>query len=164
MKSWLHPVRYVVALISLSAGLLLVTACGGPQVIEPPVLHLGEDICDDCGMIISDPRYAGSYLYETGEKRYKSLIFDDIGDMMGHIKDHPEHTIAGMWVHDFETEEWIDAESAFYVVSTEIPTPMGHGILAVSSEAQAQKIAADVNGVILDWGHARVEMALAGHH
>jgi copper chaperone NosL len=41
---------------------------------------------------------------------------------------------------------------------------MGHGILAVSNEAQAQKIAADVNGVILDWGHARVEMALAGHH
>jgi len=164
LKRFSYRLPYLVTLLILISAALLSGACSVPQAIEPPVLHLGEDTCDDCGMIISDARYAGSYLYETGEKRYKSLIFDDIGDMMGYIKDHPEHKIAGMWVHDLESEEWIEAQSAFYVISPEIPTPMGHGILAVSSEEQAARIAATVHGSVVDWGHARVEMALAGHH
>ena len=33
-----------------------------------------------------------------------------------------------VWVHDFETEEWVDARLAFYVPTLGKATPMGHGI------------------------------------
>ena len=30
----------------------------------PPKIHYGEDICTDCGMIISEPRFASAYAVE----------------------------------------------------------------------------------------------------
>ena len=44
---------------------------------EPPEVHYGEDVCDACNMIISEPRFAAAYYTEDGAVRR----FDDIGDM-----------------------------------------------------------------------------------
>jgi copper chaperone NosL len=139
--------------ILLSAVLLLIlVACArGQTEIKPPEIHYGQDQCDECGMIISDPRFASGFLHEVDEGRYESLIFDDIGNMLAHMQNHPGQHIVAWYVHDYTSEEWLDARQAYYVSSHEIHTPMGHGIAAHATQEAAQDMAAKTNGQVLDW-------------
>lgn len=144
--------------------LVILTACGGePATPEPAKIRFGETICAECGMIISQPKYASSFAYEESEGRFKSLPFDDIGDMLAYMRKHSDLIPVGVWVHDYASEEWIDAESAFYVHSSAIKSPMGHGIVAFADKAAAEKFAVETAGQMLDWDHLRIEMAMAEH-
>jgi copper chaperone NosL len=134
----------ILSLISLA----LVACAQGQTTIQPPAIHYGEDLCAECNMIISDPRFACGYLHEISPGRYASLIFDDIGDMLA---SHPEQQIVAWYVHDYTTEEWLDATQAFYVISSEIPTPMAHGIAAHATAAAAQQMATATHGQMVDW-------------
>lgn len=115
-------------------------------------------------MIINDPRFACAYAYEAGEGRFESAIFDDVGDMLHHMQTNLTLKGVGWWVHDFEREQWIDATTAFYVVSDEIKSPMNHGIAAFADEATAVTFAAGLDAQVVDWDKLRIEHALAGHH
>ena len=130
----------------------------------PPEIHYGEDMCSDCGMIINDPRFASSYAVEQEPGRFESFIFDDIGDMLAHMHKNQTLKAVDWWVHDFTSEEWIDAKSAFFVMSDQIKTPMNHGIAAFSGESAANKLAGDVGAKVLTWDDLRIENALATHH
>jgi copper chaperone NosL len=123
----------------------------GQRMIEPPAIHYGEDRCAECGMIISDARFASGLLYEIGEGRYESLIFDDIGDMMAYVEKHPEQHIVAWYVHDYASEAWLDATQAYFVSSPELHTPMAHGIAAHTSQAAAQAMADELQGKVFDW-------------
>ena len=147
----------------LALALLIVAACGQPATPEPARIRFGETICTECGMIISQPKFAASLAYEESEGRFKSLAFDDIGDMIGYLQEHVALIPAGKWVHDYDSEEWIDAGAAFFVESSAIKSPMGHGLAAFATEEAANTFAGEVDGTVWDWGHLRVEHAMAGH-
>ena len=66
--------------------------------------------------------------------------------MIVHHMDHPDQQVAAWFVHDHDSEEWLNAEEAFYVVSTEIELPMGHGIFAFKDRTAAEKVAAGLSG------------------
>lgn len=131
---------------------LLVTAslslsCGrGPDLSRPPEIRYGEDVCDQCRMIISEARFAAAYVTAAGDTRR----FDDIGDMLAYMGDRHED-VAAIWVHDYETEAWLRAEEAHYVVSEHVHTPMGHGIVAFADDARAEAFAAEVGGQVAAW-------------
>lgn len=132
--------------------LTMVSACArGETAATPPVIRYGEDLCTECNMIINDVRYAAGYAVEIAPGRYESLAFDDIGDLLVHMAKHPEHTIVAWYVHDYTTEEWLDATTAYYVVSEQIHTPMGHGIAAHATEAAAAAMAQERQGEVFDW-------------
>jgi len=132
--------------------LSILAACGpGQAQVQPPEIRQGETECLECRMIISDPRFASGYTHGAQGGRYESLPFDDIGDMLIHAGKHPEHDIVAYWVHDYHTEEWIDAEQAFYVFSSQLVTPMAQGTAAVDSREKAEQLAADYAGEVLDW-------------
>lgn len=131
---------------------LLGVACArGQTTATPPTIRYGEDLCAECNMIISDPRYAAGYAHEISAGRYESVAFDDIGDLLAHTAKHPEHHIVAWYVHDFESEEWIDATTAYYVVSDAILSPMGHGITAHAAKADAEEMAQAKQGQLFDW-------------
>ena len=156
---------YVLLSIVLLAVLPALSACTAKPV-EPaaPEIHYGEDLCSDCGMIINDPRFAASYAAEQEEGSFQTFIFDDIGDMLNHMQQNLTLTAVGWWVHDYESEEWIDATSAWYVVGDQIKTPMNHGMAAFGTREAAEALAAEVGGAVLDWDKVRVEHALSGHN
>jgi copper chaperone NosL len=131
--------------------LLLAGCAPGQAVIEPPAIRYGEDRCAECGMIISDARFASGLLYEVSAGRYQSLVFDDIGNMLVYAEKHPEQKIVAWYVHDYASEEWLDATEAYFVSSREIHTPMGHGIAAHASRRAAQAMADELHGEVLDW-------------
>jgi copper chaperone NosL len=138
--------RTVAGLLLLSL-LLVTSACGaGATADRPPDIRYGEDACDHCRMIINEPRFAASYVTDGGETRR----FDDIGNMMAYYAQYQEN-VAAFWVHDYESEEWLRAEDAHYVASSDIYTPMGHGVVALDDAGRAQSLAGAHEGRVLDF-------------
>ena len=155
--------RHVWLLVLLTVLLTLGGCTARPVAPAAPTIHFGEDMCSDCGMIINEPRFAAAYAAQQGEGSYQTFIFDDIGDMLRHMQQNTTLTGAGWWVHDYDSEEWIDATTAFYVVSDQIKTPMNHGIAAFSAEDAANTLAAEVGGDVLDWDKVRAMQIMTKH-
>ena len=156
--------KLALGLFVLLVSWLLAGCAPAAKGSEPPEIHYGEDLCSDCGMIINEPRFASGYTYEAEPGRFESFIFDDIGDMLLHMQKKQALKPVGWWVHDFDSEEWIDATAAYYVMSDQIKTPMFHGIIAYKDQAAAQQKADEVGAAVLDWGNVRVEAAMMQHH
>ncbi|MGD2048656.1 MAG: nitrous oxide reductase accessory protein NosL [Chloroflexota bacterium] len=133
-------------LLLLFLVLLLVVSCSsGPNLDEPPEIRYGEDTCDRCQMIINEARYAAAYVMPDGQARR----FDDIGGMLAYTREVPED-VAVFWVHDFDTEEWLNADEAFYVKSDHL-TPMGFGIVAFGEQGRAESWANQEGGMIMSF-------------
>jgi copper chaperone NosL len=132
---------------SLFALALIGSACGGAAATGPPEINYGRDICTECNMIISEARFASAYRLADGTEK----VFDDVGGMVIHGRDSGELPDAAAWVHDFETEEWVEATVAFYVPTRAVASPMGHGILAFADQARAEAFAGDLGGEVIDW-------------
>ncbi len=116
--------------------LLILAACSGSNSDQPvpPTIHYGEDICEFCGMIISEERYAAAYVTVAGHGH----AFDDIVDMVqAHLE--KQEDVSAFFVHDYNDKNWIRAEIAYYVLSQELPTPMLSGLAAFTSAERAQE-------------------------
>jgi copper chaperone NosL len=142
--------------------LFVLAACAqGADEIKPPEIRYGEDVCVECIMIISDPRFAAAYTYEVSPGRYENQLFDDIGDMLIWADKHPEHNVVAWWVHDYNTKEWVEGTQAIYMFSHSLATPMAQGTAAFAMLGPAQEMAAELNGEVFDW-NGLVERHKAG--
>ena len=127
---------------------LITAACGGSAVATgPPDINYGRDVCFECGMIISEERFASAYRLADGTEK----IFDDVGGMLQHGHETGEIRDAEAWVHDYETEEWIRAESGYYIITQRITTPMAFGVIAFGDQARAAAFGRDVDGDVVGW-------------
>lgn len=156
-----HLVALFVA-VTLLAG--AAAACGSAEAnAGPPDINYGRDICIECNMVISEARFAAAYRLDDGTEK----VFDDIGGMVKHGRESGEVAGAVAWVHDFTTEEWVEAVAAFYVPTRSIATPMAHGIVAFSDHARAMEFAAGVDGEVVEWETVLalpITDGLLGHH
>ncbi len=90
---------------------------GGPVDILP-----GET-CSECGMHITDVKFAGEYV--TSDGRVKK--FDDLGCLVeSYIKEKDK--VVNIWVKDFDTGVWIGSDEAVFVEG--FTTPMNYGFVA----------------------------------
>lgn len=138
--------------------LLAVAMLGGCAKVDmdaPPEIVYGRDICTRCGMIIEDTPFAASYMTRSGEPR----IFDDIGDMMVHQAETREEVHA-YWVRDYETGEWLRAEEAFFVQTSEIHTPMGYGLLALKEKGSATAVSLRTQGTVMSFSELQQNAAM----
>ena len=116
---------------SLSFGLLLaLAACG--ESAGPVEIKYDRDVCENCGMIISTPRYAAQLRTADG----KVHKFDDIGDALAWLEKQcisPDGT-KEFWVMDSaEGKTWLDARKAFYARGR---SPMNYNFAAVAKPAE----------------------------
>lgn len=147
------------SLIFLLLLLVLASCAQGSTELRPPDIRYGEDVCAECNMIISDPRFATAYAYEVGPGRYQTVQFDDIGDMLVYADKHPEHKVVAWYVHDYESKEWTDATTARYVVSSQVETPMASGIVSFASRDRAEAMAYALHSEAVDWNTLREKFA-----
>ena len=140
--------------------MLILAACGGPTVTPdtPPEILYGEDICDQCGMIISDERFAAGVVIETAPSEFEHRIFDDIGGMIEFVAENSDLTIATNYVHDYNSKEWLDAQDAYFIKSDEMVTPMGFGLAACAQKVEAEALAREWHGDVLTF--AELQAAL----
>lgn len=120
--------------------------CGGSAKSEgPPRIVYGEDICERCRMAINDDRHAGAIVTEDA-----TLRFDDIGELVAAAQE--QGAIDGkIWVHDFESKEWLDGTAATYAWMPSRVTPMGTGIVAFEQRSRAESFAAEQGGWWKSW-------------
>lgn len=148
---------------------LFLSGCAqGVAELKPPEIRYGEDVCADCNMIISDPKFASGYAYEISPGRFESVIFDDIGDMLKHADEHTDQKVVAWYVHDFSSQEWLDATKASYVHSATLQTPMAFGVAAHATADAANKQAQEMSGEVMDWNGLMTrfragELGGAGH-
>ena len=137
-----------------------VAACG-PAAAEPqpPDIIYGQDVCEECGMLISEARYAAATLIENGEPRK----FESIADMVTYHMDHPDQPVKAWFVHDYHTESWIRAETAFYVLSEAIRAPMPPGLAAFESRPAAETFASSAGGTVLSFDEMRTQVHIVVH-
>ncbi len=126
-------------LVQLSFVILLAACSASAGDVQPPDIHYGEDVCDACGMLISDAKFAAASIDQDGAAHK----FDDIGDLVVYYADQADAKVQAYFVHDYPSEKWQRAETAFFIVSPQVQTPMAHGIAAYAdrpaAEAAAQK-------------------------
>ncbi len=147
----------VILFVTVVLALVLAGCSRGQTEIKPPTVRLGEDKCADCDMIINDMRFACAAMREVSANDYESLLFDDIGDLVRYLAKHSDQKFVATYVHDYETQAWIEADKAAYVSSKELKTPMASGLLAVNSASAAQALAAKMNGAVMDWAAVKAQ-------
>lgn len=111
-----------------------------------PVALAPEDMCSHCKMAISEKQYAAELIDSDGQ----AFKFDDIGCLVNFIKKGSINlTGASLFVMDFNQRQWVNADNAYYVRSSEITTPMNGGIVAFKEQAKAQEAAGKYHGKLL---------------
>jgi len=138
----------------------LLTACA-PQSTEPqpPEIAYGQDVCEACGMIIDEARFAAATITVEG----RTHKFDDIGEMLVYHMEHLEGQAQVWFVHDYATQTWMRGEAAFYVMSEKIASPMGGGIAAFADKAAAEAFAAEHATTVMTFDEVRVAVHLKAH-
>lgn len=122
--------------------ILLLAACGEPSR-GPVSIAFGEDACDACRMIVSEPLFAAQARFE----RSRVERYDDIGCLVRRLTSGGKP--GEIWVVDHAGGEWIDARTAHYVRSKILKTPMASGLAAFASWDAAAAFAGARQGVIL---------------
>jgi copper chaperone NosL len=98
-------------------------------------------------MTLADPRFAAEALTKTG----KAVVLDDVGCLAAWLGENST-PIASAWVADFaEPATWLRADSAVYLQSDTIRTPMSSGLAALRPGRQADSVRAALGGRLLTW-------------
>jgi len=106
----------------------------GPSESEPVDIESG-DACSFCQMPITQPAFASEIISDG--KVYK---FDDLA-CLNAFKTKRRGTLHGTtYVKDFASKHWMRFEAAT-IVTTDVPTPMGSGMLAFANAVSANAFA-----------------------
>jgi copper chaperone NosL len=133
---------------------LFVAACAREVALAPPEIRYGEDVCAECGMIVSDDRFAAALIRES-DGGHQSLLFDDIGCLFINRRDEAAQLALAEFVRAADGSGWIDMPDGFYVHNREVQTPMAFGIAAFSSREAATRQRDDRGGTLFDYEELR---------
>ncbi|MCK9518567.1 MAG: nitrous oxide reductase accessory protein NosL, partial [Dehalococcoidia bacterium] len=125
-----------------SAGVLGAGAAAGVSLVSKdedavaaePTIHLGEEPCATCGMIIDDVRFAAGWIDSRGREEH----FDDIGCLLERIAEHEPPESTRYFIHAYNGDGWLRAEEAHYAISETIRSPMAYGVAAFADAGGAQ--------------------------
>jgi copper chaperone NosL len=125
-------------------GFLTLLACS----TEPREIEYNQDQCDECKMMISDPRF-GAELVTSKGKVYK---YDAAECMIRAVKKNKDTDYVHILVTDFtQPKRLIDAQSASFLIDENRPSPMGANLSAYSTKSDIdQQVISDASQ-ILTW-------------
>ena len=116
--------------------------------IKPHPINYGEDACHFCKMTIVDKQHAAQIVTQKG----KAFKFDAVECMLNHLKDIDQSEVALFLVTDYlEPGTLIDATKSHYIISENIPSPMGEFLSSVKSEEAVLQLQEDKEGSIYTW-------------
>jgi len=129
---------------SIFALLLLFLSCN----VSPQPINYGSDGCDFCKMTIVDKVHAAEIVTKKG-KVYK---FDATECMINFMDEFDTSEIQLYLSNNYtEPEALIDATKATFLISENIPSPMGAFLSAFKNKADAEKFQAEKGGELFTW-------------
>lgn len=124
--------------------LLLVFSCN----VSPKPIDYGSDGCHFCKMTIVDKVHAAEIVTKKG----KAYMFDATECMINFRKDFDTSEIELYLSNNYtEPEALIDATEATFLISKNIPSPMGAFLSAFKNEANAKEFQAEKGGDLYTW-------------
>ena len=132
-------------ILLLIFGGFLLAAC----TFKPEPIQYGTDACDHCRMTIVDHQH-GAEVITTKGKIYK---FDAIECMVHYVQDQGPGKFGSFWINDYTRTdgELIDATACTYLISQNIPSPMGAFLSGFADGNKARGIQAEKGGEVFDW-------------
>lgn len=124
---------------------LLIACSTSPQPIEYG--HVG---CEFCKMTVVDQRYAAQLVTTKG----KSFVFDAAECMINYTRaeENKRHKYNQILVTNYlSPTHLIDAKTAYYLRSEQLPSPMGEYITALENTEAAESLQKKYGGMIYDW-------------
>ena len=143
-------IRSSLALACVVVVALVLSGCGSEANNGPPTVRYGDSICVECGMILSDERFATATIIE-GDRGDEPLLFDDFNCQMIFESKHSDLIIVDRWSHDYGTIEWIHTADAWFVRSDQLQTPMASHIAAFDGQVEAEEFAKTLEGEVVDF-------------
>lgn len=114
--------------------------------VQPHPIAYGTDACHYCKMTIVDNQHAAQIVTKKG----KAFKFDAIECMVNHLKEIDQEKVALFLTSNYITPgELINAQEAVYLISEQIPSPMGAFLSAFKTPDQVNSI--EVQGEQYTW-------------
>ncbi|PKL88861.1 MAG: hypothetical protein CVV23_07945 [Ignavibacteriae bacterium HGW-Ignavibacteriae-2] len=115
---------------------------------SPSPINYGEDNCEYCLMLITDPKYGSELMTDKG-KIYK---FDSVECLAAYsFKNDPLNNWT-KWVTDFyNPNNLINLKSAYFLKSQKLRSPMGLNLSAFSKGDHLQTIRNEFGGTKISW-------------
>jgi copper chaperone NosL len=124
--------------------LLLFYSCN----VSPQAINYGSDGCHFCRMTIVDKVHAAEIVTKKG-KVYK---FDASECMINFLGAFDTSEIKLYLSNNYsEPEALIDATKASFLISENVPSPMGEFLSAFKTEEEAQKMQSEKGGTLYTW-------------
>ncbi len=134
----------------LTISLAFVYGCGETDPDAPPNILLGDSVCIECGMIVSDERFGTATIVE-GDRGSQALIFDDFNCQKIFELKHPELTIITRWSRDYETLSWFHTDEGWFAQSIQIRSPMASKVAGFESLERAEAFASSIEGEVITY-------------
>ena len=126
---------------------ILVLLISGCEVAPKPIKY-GVDNCHYCKMTVVDKIHAAEIVTKKG----KIYTFDSAECMIHFLKDFDTSEVKFYLSNAFsEPEKLIDATEATYLISQNIPSPMGAFLTAFNTKEKALEIQTKKAGTLYHW-------------
>lgn len=98
-------------------------------------------------MTVADARFTAEAISTTG----KITVFDDVGCLAAWL-DENSAPVASSWVTSFvDRRTWLPADSAVYLQTDSLRTPMASGLIALRAGREADSVRAAMGGSLRSW-------------
>ncbi len=116
--------------------------------VSPKPIDYGKEFCNFCKMTIVDKVHATELVTKKG-KVYK---FDSSECMIQFLKDF-DKSIVQLFLtnHYSQPETLIDATQAIFLISENIPSPMGANLTAFENRSEAESVQKEKGGILYSW-------------
>lgn len=136
---------------------LMALFCHISCTVGPKPIDYGHVGCHYCSMTIVDKQHAAQLVTKKG----KVFNFDAIECMLNQLKDWDQTTVGLFLVNDFDRPgELLDAQKATYLISENIPSPMGEYLSAFADKEAATYTMNVQDGRLFTWSEIKERFQL----
>lgn len=144
------------SIIGLFVGLIFFSCS---KQIDP--INYGNDACSFCSMTIVDQTHAAQLVTKKG----KNFKFDATECMINYLhseknEDDMLHILSANYL---SPGELINAKEATFIISENIPSPMGAFLSVIENKAEAEKLQAESGGELFNWEKVKQVMIGSSH-
>lgn len=138
-------------------GVLLLAACDTAPLSGPPDMPLGRHECKACGMLVSEDRCSSALLVESNGRR-EYFFYDDLGCMLDQEREGIDGAdVVEGFARDYTTRSWLSVNSGSFLFADpdRVHTPMGSGIVAFLTPADAEEARTRLGGRTMSYAALR---------
>ncbi len=138
---------------SLTITLFLMTSMAAQKQIE----YTGS-ACVQCNMVIKDDQFSARAVTKKGS----ISNFDAIECLVNFLKVNDDELFSELWVANYaKPGDFINAQTAFYLKSERIESPMGAGLAAFIDLTKAKTIQRQKGGELYSWEQLKSKFSLS---